>query len=136
MPRHPTYTITVPKADAQALVDRLNAPRSPESETTDPGLGPRTTPSDPTALTGLVSTGATVDTPTHRWLTLSVRPREEDRLETILEAVGADRATWHPEPDVDASYKRARALPEAQRLDPVADTDDTIDDTTDGGGVL
>jgi hypothetical protein len=116
--RHPTYTILVAETDAPVLVDRLNAPRNPDSETADAGLGPRTTPDDATELRGLVS-DTTLDTPTHRWLTLSVPPRDVDRLASILTDVGADYAEWHPEPEVDTAYERARELPEEEGLETI-----------------
>jgi cytochrome P450 len=126
--RHPTYTIVVSESDAPTLIARLNRPRNPESETTDAGLGPRTTPSDPTELTGLVS-DATLDTPTHRWLTLPIPPRDVDRLESIVDAVAsAQAATWHPDAAVDAVYESARELPESEGLE-VTDTEETTDGT-------
>lgn len=128
MSRHPTYTITVAEADAPTLVDRLNAPRSPEDETTDPGLGPRTTPEEPSALTGLVSTEATVDTPTHRWITLSVRPEDVELLESIVESVSsAEFGTWHPDPDVESDFDDPDDLPDAKDLNDPPDPDDPAD---------
>jgi hypothetical protein len=117
--RHPTYTITVAETDAPVLIGRLNAPRDPDDETTDPGLGSRTTPDDPTDLTALVS-DTTLDTPTHRWLTLSVPLRDVDRLESIVDELASAQAeTWHPEPVVGAAYERARELPEEEGLETV-----------------
>lgn len=127
----PTYTILVDDTDAQALVDRLNRPRSPESG--DAGLGGSTCPDDATELPGF-GPAASPNAPIQsRWITLWVRPDFADRFESIIDDnPSAEAKRWHPEGKVDAAHpgnppQHARAVdhPRGRGLERRGPPDDT-----------
>ncbi|MFB6374107.1 MAG: hypothetical protein ABEN55_13565 [Bradymonadaceae bacterium] len=92
--RHTRYSVYAPPATLQDVADALNRPRNPEEG--EPGLGPRTCRDDASTYPGLSDDGTPA--PTERYFTLSVRPSDVDRFESILDNFsGVTYATWHPD---------------------------------------